>query len=389
MSSNQVPDIVAAAKELAPLIHSAREESETMGRLPDTLVEALDKAGLFQMNLPRSMGGTESDPMTSLRAIEELSKADGSVGWCALISSNTLLTTGWLDVDVARDLLGPTPHVRASGSFRAEGVALRVSGGYQISGRWDFASGIDHANLLLCTCKLINEDGPLHTSAGFPQTRSFLVPKEAATVHDTWSVVGMCGTGSKDFEVSDVFVPEERSFSVAEPPREPGPLYNPRMFLTAAFALNAANALGIARCAMDAFVDLANQTSSTNADTLLRDRPEVQSAVGEAESIISGSRAYLVDAVGKAWKAISEGKSDPGCEVVQARLAITRAVRDSVRAVDLLFDAAGSNAVYRKHTLERSFRDIHVGVRHLAGLPSTFQSGGRAVMGLSPIGPGW
>ena len=80
------------------------------------------------------------------------------------------------------------------------------------------------------------------------------------------------------------------------------------MFLTAAFALNAANALGIARGAMDAFVDLANQTSSTNADTLLRDRPEVQSAVGEAESIISGSRAYLVDAVGQAWQAISEGK---------------------------------------------------------------------------------
>lgn len=382
-------DLIRMAASLAPQIRASRDECERLGHLPDSLVAALDQAGLFQLGLPQSMGGTETDPLTALCAIEELSKIDGAVGWCALISSNVSLIAGWLEVDVAKKLIGEIPQLRGSGSFRPEGEAVKVGGGYRISGRWDFATGINHANLLLCTCKLVDENGPVMTPAGLPQTRAFLAPKEAATIHNTWSVVGMRGTGSNDFEVSDFFVPDEHSFSVAEPPREQGPLYHPRMFLTGAFALNAGNALGMARGAMDAFVEMANQMASTNTAAMLRDRPVVQSAVGEAESIISGSRAYLLDAVGRAWQAISDGVSDPTKEVVQARLAITRAVRDSVRAVDILFDAAGSYAVYEKHSLERSFRDIHVSVRHLSGLPSTFESGGRVMLGLSPIGPGW
>ncbi|MFQ6026768.1 MAG: hypothetical protein ACE5Q6_04545 [Dehalococcoidia bacterium] len=102
-----------------------------------------------------------------------------------------------------------------------------------------------------------------------------------------------------------------------------------------------------------------------------------------------GARAYLLNAVDEAWQAIEEGTPDPSRQIAQARLAITHAVRGSVRAVDLLFHAAGTNAVFRKHPLERYFRDIHVAVQHHAGLASVFETGGRVMLGLPPAGPGW
>ena len=381
-------DLVAAAADLAPEIRAALDEMETLGHLPGSLVEAMDRADLFQLYLPRSMGGPEADPITGICAIEELSKVDGSVGWCAVLASNLSGFAAWLDVDAGRNLFGQPPKVRGAGSLRPMGQALVVDGGYMVSGRWDFASGIDHANVLCCTCRIVDDQGPRLTPGGVPETRIFLTPNEGATIYNTWSVVGMRGTGSKDFEVEEIFIPRELSFSLSEPPREPGLLYS-RVFLSAFWALNAANALGIARGAMDAFLDLAAQTGSTMSATLLRDRSPVQSTVGEAEAIISAARAYLIDAVGKAWQAVGEGSPDPSAQITQGRLAITHAVRDSVRAVDLLFHAAGSNAVYQKNSLERYFRDIHVAVQHLAGLPAVFESGGQVMLGLKPNGIGW
>ena len=217
-----------------------------------------------------------------------------------------------------------------------------------MSGRYSFASGIHHANKLLCACQVMDNHGPRLTSAGTPETRMMLLPAEVATIFDTWSVVGMCGTGSNDFVVEDVFVPSEDSLSVLDPPQESGPLYHPRLFFVVLWTSNAANALGIARGEMDTFIEMANQVGSTGSTTLLRDRPLVQTTVAEAEAIINGARAYLLDAVATVWQAIRNGESDPSSEVAHARLAITHAIRESVRAVDLLFNAAGTNAIYRK-----------------------------------------
>jgi len=208
-------------------------------------------------------------------------------------------------------------------------------------------------------------------------------------VKDTWSVVGMCGTGSHDFVLDDLFVAAPHAFSYVEPPQETGPLYHPRLFLVSVWTSTAGNALGIARGALDTFVELATGTSSSSSPTLLRDRPLVQTRVAEAEAILSAARAYLVEAVGRAWQAISEGAPDPSREIAHARLAITHAMHEAVRTVDLVFHAAGTNAIYRKHPLERFFRDIHVAVQHGAGLPAHIESAGQVLLGLRPSGLGW
>ena len=389
MGESEPGDVVAAAAALGPLIREAREELDESRQLPSHIAQALTQAGLFQLNLPRALGGMETDPLTSYLAVEELSKIDGSVGWCTYILSSSSHFMGWLTPEAAREIIGQPPDIRASGSLRPEGKAIVVEGGYRVAGHWDFASGIDHANWLLCTCKINNDHGPILKPDGAPVTRTLLLPADMGTIHDTWSVVGMRGTGSKDFVVEDQFVPAERSFSWDDEPYDMAPLFNRRFVMVAIWALNVATSLGMARGAIDAFVDLAGSLGSTSSPTLLRDRPSVQATVGQAEAIVSGARTYVLDAICAAWNAICEDVPDPGPQIVQARLAIFHALHEAVRAVDLLFHAAGTNSIRRKHHLERFFRDTHVAVQNAAGLSSNVESAGRVILGLRPSGPGW
>jgi len=382
-------DAIAAAINLAPHIRAVREELEATRRVPPSLVQAINDAGLFRPYLPRAMGGSELPPLTVYRVIEEISKVDGSVGWCTMIASGVSLLSGWLRPDVGRALFGQPPDVRVAGSLRPEGQAYPVDGGYRIRGHWDFASGINHANWLLCTCAIMDGDTPRQTPAGAPATRVMLIPADAATIVDTWSVVGMCGTGSHDFIVDDVFIPAPHSFSLTEPPQAPGPLYHPRLLFVVLWTGTVANSLGIARGAMDAFIALATQARSTMSPTLLRDRALVQTQVAEAEAILSAARAYVLTSVGAAWEAVCAGVPDPSYEIAQARLAITHGMHEAVRVVDRLFHAAGTNAIYRKHGLERYFRDVHTAVQHAAGLPVHIESAGKVFLGLRPQDIGW
>jgi alkylation response protein AidB-like acyl-CoA dehydrogenase len=215
------------------------------------------------------------------------------------------------------------------------------------------------------------------------------IPVDEATIVDTWSVVGMCGTGSHDFIVDDVFVPASHSLSLLEPPQASGPLYHPRLLFVVLWTGTVANALGMARGAMDAFIELATQARSTSSPTLLRDRALVQTQVAEAEAILGAARAYVLTSVEAAWEAVCTGVPDPSREVAQARLAITHGMHEAVRVVDRLFHAAGTNGIYRKYGLERYFRDVHTAVQHAAGLPVHIESAGKVLLGLRPHDLGW
>lgn len=380
---------ITAATHLIPQIQAISDTLDTTRRLPPALVEALEAAGLFRLYLPQAMGGPEVSPLVAFHAIEALSSADGAVGWCTMIAVAESLFLGWLPPEVGKTLFGQPPTVRMAGSLRPEGSARVVEGGYRVQGRWDFASGINHATWLMCTCTLLDGDTPQRTPAGLPATRIMLVPAAQARLVDTWAVVGLCGTGSQDFCVEEVFVPAAHTFSLAEPAPSPSPLYQPRLLFVAAWTPTVANLLGMARGAIDTCIALAAQAHSTSSTTLLRDRPRVQAQVAAAEAIVQAARAYVLDAVGTAWEAVGAGVADPGPAILQARLAITHGMHEAVRAVDLVFHAAGTNAVYRKHRLERYFRDVHTAVQHAAGLESNIETAGKVLLGLPPQDIGW
>ena len=183
--------------------------------------------------------------------------------------------------------------------------------------------------------------------------------------------------------------PKERTHFAGDLPIEKGPLYQPRGLFMNLFATVAANSLGIARAAIDDFVLLATREGSTQSPALLRERAFVQSRVAEAEAILNASRAYVIDALGRAWAAQSGEAADHTHEIAQARLATTHAMHETVRVVDLVFRAAGTNAIYTRNPLERHFRDIHVAIQHNAGFPVHYESAGKVLMGLRPSEPGW
>lgn len=380
---------VKDAIELAPFIHASRDEMDRERHIPAALAEKLDDAGVYRLFLPASMGGPQLDPITAYRVIEELSRAEASVGWCGLLSNGGALFTGNFTAAAGRDMFGYPPRFRTAGSFRPLGEARAVPGGFRVSGRWDYASGIHNSNWLFVNSKVVDQGGPLLNEAGRPETVMLFTPVESARVFDTWQVVGLCGTGSNDFELDDVFVPTERSFRLYAPPLESGFLYHPRTMLTAIWVLVSAVALGTARGAMDSFRELATESGTTISATLLRDRPQVQSRVGEAEAIISGARAHVLDAVGRAFDNFCEDMPLPSPDISQARLAITHSIHEAAKAVDLLFHAAGTNAIHRRNGLERRWRDVHVVVQHGAGLLSNYEFGGQALMGLRPSDAGW
>jgi indole-3-acetate monooxygenase len=382
-------EIVAAARALAPLIRECRNKMESQRHLSEAVVQGLADAGIFRAYYPRSLGGLEVDPLTFMEMVEELSRVDPSTGWCAMIAGDSGYFGSRLNKGVALDLFGQPPDLRGCGTVIPRGEAHIVRGGVRISGHFTFASGIKYSNWLLSNCKVFDPKGPRTTPQGMPETMMAFVPVQQAQVLDSWVVAGMCATGSHDFVVSDVFVPEERTFAPSSQPDHPGPLFHPRPMMVFLLAPCAACLLGIARGALDVFLGSVVSLSSNMSPMPLRDRSAVQLAVGQAEAMIGSARAYLFDSVSKVWGAVCDGETDLSRVITHARLAITHGMRESARAVDLLYEAAGTTAVYRSHPIERYYQDIHVAAKHWGGYASNFEMAGQSLMGLKPAGPGW
>lgn len=382
-------DLLAATTALLPLIRESRDEIEGQRRVSESVVQGMADAGIFKAFYPRSLGGLEVDPMTLMEVVEEISRVDGSVGWCAMITSGAGWLAGGLKHQVAAELFGQPPDIRLAGTIIPRGEALPVDGGYRVSGHFTFASGIDYANWLMVLCRIFDGNGPIVTAQGIPQTVMAFVPIGEADVRDTWTAVGLCATGSHDFHLDDAFIPFERSYSLSQPPNQPGPLFNPRTFLAFAGGTLSACLLGIGRGAMDTFLESVAGSGTNMSPTHLQDRPAVHAAVGQAEASLSSARAYLFDAVEKVWEVASDAKSDPTQKIAQVRLAIANAFRESARAVDLLFEAAGTTAVFQSHPMERYHRDIHVAAKQWLGNASNFDLAGQALLGLKPAGAGW
>src|SRR5215831_16131860 len=243
---------IEAARALAPQIAACADESERARRLPLPLVHAMAQAGLFRLWIPRSLGGEETDPMTLVRVVEEVSRADGATGWCLAIGGEYGVFGGYLPADAAREIYGSDPLVRTAGALRPFGNAVIVDGGYRVTGRWPLGSGCQHSGWIVGGCRILDGDQPRLLPDGTPLVCLMFFPATDCEILDTWHSIGLRGTGSHDYTAADVFVPVARSLSFREPPVEPGPLYAvPTVALFG--AVLAAVPLGIARHAIGLF----------------------------------------------------------------------------------------------------------------------------------------
>jgi indole-3-acetate monooxygenase len=371
---------VDAAKRLAPQILASGPEIEQSRRIPQPLIDAMTGAGLFRLWVPRSVAGEETDPMTLVRVVEEISQADGAAGWCLAIGGEYGALAGYLPAAAAREIYG-NETARTAGAFRPFGEAAVVDGGYRVTGRWPLGSGCQHSQWIVGGCRIVEGGQPCLGIDGAPITRILFFPAPDCEIIDTWDSIGLRGTGSHDYAVRDAFVPTDRSVSFREPPVEPGPLYaipTIALFVT----VLAAVPLGIARHAIEIVQELAKTKIASRARRSLSEDATMQTNLGIAEAVLGSARLYLYQALDEVWQSAVAGRMLG----VEARtllwLAATHAAAAAKQAAELMFVAGGSASPYASGGIERCVRDIHAACQHVGLAPPNYQMVGQALLGL-------
>jgi alkylation response protein AidB-like acyl-CoA dehydrogenase len=343
----------------------------------------MKEVGIFRMAVARAYGGLELPPALQVRVIEELSRFDGSVGWCAMIGGAAGYLGGFLAPPVARRLFGHIDGI-AAGQVAPMGRADVVAGGYRVTGRWRFASGCRHATVLMGGCTIYERGEPQRLADGQPAIRLMLMPVSACTIIDTWQTTGMRGTGSHDFVAQDVFVPTEESVSFFDPPQCPGPLYSlPHLFLVGHTGVP----LGIARGAIDTVLALSTQKVMWPAQRLLREEGQVQETVAWAEVALGAARSYAYDTIDELWQTLCRGeKPSPRLRSLY-RAMMVYVHRVGKEIVEAMYDTASTSAIFQPNPLDRYMRDILTACQHRVVHAKIYRPAGRLLLGLDPGDP--
>lgn len=368
------------ARELAPAIRAAADEIDQTRELPRALFEKIADAGLFHLNVPREVGGAELDLPTFVQVIEEIAKADASTAWAINQGATFATRAAYMAPKVAREIWIDTPRAVVSNTPGATAKAVVVPGGFRVTGRQPFSTGIRHAAWVASHAQIF-ENGQVRQRNGVPEVRYLLIPKGEATQHDTWHTRGMRGTGTHTFEVNDVFVPEERSVFPRDGVQQTGGARYKIPFTLMFAAGDAMAAMGVARACLTAFYELAGSKTPRYVQGLMREQPITQFTVGQAEAMLRSCRAFLMDAVNDIWKEAVAGTITIECRAV-LRVATTHAIRTAAQIVDSLYGLAGATAIFEGHVLQRYFQDIHVITQHVQGRLAHYESVGQYWLGM-------
>lgn len=376
-AGDRVLPYLEAIEAVSPFIALHRESFDRDRRINGDVYDRLAEAGLFRLWLPEAFGGPQLAPLDFMTVVEAAAAVDGAVGWLVGNGGGMSRAGGYLPEATVREWFANSRTFIAS-STAAVGKASAEGNGFRVSGKWFFASGAHHANWFVGLCSPVNPDG----SDG-PIFCCYL-PREEVTIHDTWHVSGLRGTGSCEFEVADVYVPVEHTHAFISPaPSQPGIVY--KLPGLSAFAWTVAVVpLGIARGAINSFKRMATQKTRAGTVSVMCERELIQSIVGRVETQHAAARALLAKAMTDLMAATDAG----GQHLVQARLrlrtAAAHAAETAVHIVGVLTAEAGAIAIFESSSLERAVRDIHAAAKHIAVSPNIFSTAGRVELGLDP-----
>jgi alkylation response protein AidB-like acyl-CoA dehydrogenase len=383
MTSNTASDFLARARALGPEIDACAETIERERRIPPALLDALLDGCFYRMLLPRAYGGAELDPLSYGKVIEEIAKHDASVAWCLGQASGCTMASAFLAPAVAQEIFGRDPRaVLAWGP--GPGRAVAVAGGYRVTGKWSFASGGRHATWFGCQSQVVEADGtPRRRPNGSPVMRTMLVRAEQVEMTDIWDVIGLRGTASDAFAITDVFVPEAFSFTRDDQSerQHQRPLYalpSNSLYATSFSSV----ALGIARTTLDAFLELCREKSPRGFKGLLRDNAVIQSQLAHSEARWQAARLLLHTTLAEVWPEIEQANAATLDQRMRIRLAGTFAIGEATAVVDTAYHAAGATAIFASSPYERRFRDIHTVAQQVQGRASHFETVGQHMLGL-------
>ena len=352
-------------------------------RLPPELAADMADEGLFRLLVPRSLGGAEMDFVEYLRVVETFARADGSVAWC--VNQNNVFATDAVRMaaETAREVWDDPRAVISNGPPTPSTRAVAVDGGYRVTGRWNFSSGIRHANWVAALSPLARPGDGGPQNAGRRREIVLLIPRDQVEVLDVWQVNGLRGTGSFSFQATDLFVPASRAYGPDDPPRETGALYLVPKVLMFATGFGTV-ALGVARSALDAAIDIAGKKIPVKRTTILRDTATTQRQIGEVEAGWGSARAFLQQAVSMLWDSACDKGTVTAEERIRLRLAATHAIRESASVAAVAYDVAGSGGIFVSNPVQRRLQDAQVITQQVQGRMDHYDLAGAFYLGLEP-----
>jgi indole-3-acetate monooxygenase len=369
-----------SARELAQDIAASSPIIESERSVPGHLVTALREAGVFRMYVPRSHGGDELPPLEVVRVIEELSRADASVGWIATIAANTPAIFAFLPPETYDTIYADGPDVIQAGSLVPRGRAVPVQGGYRFSGQWPFASGCDHAQYFDFAAFVEQPDNP--SGSGRAEVLFGVVPAGQVEIVDTWHVSGLKGTASNDLRATDLFVPTEWTGSYFAPaPVIRHPLDRVRPLGRLGLEL-AAVAVGTAQGAVEDLVTIA-ATKKPLGGLLnrLAEQPVFQHTLGRLDTDLRTARILLHDVATRDWERVTADQDLDQQTLLERRTVLCRVGEITTSVVNGAYHQAGTTGLFESSQLQRRLRDIHAVVQHVLFTADAFTPAGATLLG--------
>jgi len=372
VSVESTVDYVSRAKDVAKIADRHAEEGDRAGRIPQPVVDVLHREGLLGIWVPRAVPrGGELDVLSSLQVIENVSYGDPSTGW-VLMAAALAIGTGaaYLDSSAVDELFGGDRLPVIAGQGTRPGTAVPVPGGFRLSGSWSFASGITHSTHIH-TLGLIT---------GTNEPRIFVLPVGQATLIDNWDVLGLRATGSIDYRIDDVFVPESYThFAVTEVPKRGGDLYRLGI-IGFAVICHSAWACGIGRRLLDELAAKVRSGVGRSGTQATSDAFHEQYA--KAEATYRAARALVYESWGSVKDSLDRGDQLTTRQHTMIRLAMGNITWSCKDVSDFAYKSAGTVAL-RAGTLQRLYRDMQTGTQHITSAPPMFRAAGRELAGLS------
>lgn len=375
-------DLLATAASLVPLLQDRAAEAEAGARVPQEVSDRLGAAGLYRMLVPEALGGSAAHPRVFSEVLETLARGDAAAAWVVMTGSTTGVLMAYLDDAVAASLLDTEPSAALAGVFAPTAMAVPVDGGYRVSGRWAYGSGSQNAAWIMGGAIVPTEQGPRRLADGSLEIRSCFFSADDVTIHDTWKVSGLRGTGSHDLEVSEVFVPAERTTCLAQDaPRHDAPLYRFPVFGLLATGVCSVG-LGLGRAALElAHTHVKGKTKIGTSKTMA-DSELVQIELARARGQLNAARAYLHSTLDATWASTADGAPISVPQRAELRLAASHAARTSAAVVDTCYTLCGGRAIWDRNPLSRIFRDVHVMTQHIMVGNQVDRAVGRIGLGL-------
>ncbi len=368
--------------EIAPLVRQSAAEAERLARLPKPLARVLSRYGLFRLWIPKRCAGFELDLPDALEVFEAVARLDGSTGYAVMIGSSGSLFASHVDAATATSVFA-RPEAVLAGALVPEGRATRVAGGYRVTGCWQHATGAPYATTFLANCTVMDGGTFACGADGRPLTRAVLLDAAQVSIVPAWDASGLRGIGADDFEVREEFVPEQRTFSLANSTlRESGPLY--RLPRGAVMELSiTAVALGIVQHALDEFARLTERKEPSGQEASLADDPGVQARYAEVRATWGLIKAGVDALARRLWRDALATRTPSRLESAEVTATCTLSVTKLRGALSELIALAGTNALEADSELARAWRDLQALAAHAAVSPRNLTAAGAMLLAVS------